>query len=81
MGVLLSLTTEVARDVEALEPGSATDMAAFEGVSAEAAVTGLLGVCAGDAAAPAFVAVVRMPLLRFRLMMLVRCILNVSLSE
>lgn len=73
--------TEVARDVEALEAASATGVAAFEGVNVEAAVTGPLGVCAGVAAAPAFVAVAKTPLLRLRLMMLVSSILNVSLSE
>ena len=41
IGVLPSLTTEVARDVEALDAGSPAGVASFRGVT-EAAVTGPL---------------------------------------
>jgi hypothetical protein len=71
IGVRPSLTTEVARDVEALDADSAAGVAVFEGDSIEAAVTGPLGVCAGAATRP----------LRLRLMMLVSSVLNVSRSE
>ena len=78
MGVRPSLTTEVARDVEALDAESAAGVAAFEGDSVEAAVMGPLG---GAAAAPAFVAGAKTRPLRLRLMMLVSSVLNVSRSE
>lgn len=82
MGVLPSLTTEVARDVEALEAGSTAGVTAFKGVDVEAAVTGPLSVCAGvTAAVPAFVAPGKTPLLRFRLITLVNSVLKVSRSE
>lgn len=76
IGVRPSLTTEVARDVEAREAGSAAGVAAFNGVRVDAAVTGpfKLGVPVAVAGA------VGAPVLRLRLMMLVNSVLNVSRS-
>lgn len=73
IGVLASLTTDVARDVDALDDASTAGVAAFKGVDVDAAITGPLGVCAGVTPATP-------PPLRFRLMMLVNSVLNVSRS-